>query len=198
MLLAILTGSGNVVPLSTVSPLDRVHSTMVLYRATFDGFFFFFLMIRRPPRSTLFPYTTLFRSRWGWAGPRLSRHCSASRRRGGPRLSRGRQGVETNGQALYVFPSFHACFPALGDRRCYVEGAAYGSRQRAQRICVSPGVDRGNHRLFKVIRRKQECEERPGDGLHDIAAVSRVGKAILGARAQVVRKTPYLIGHLLT
>src|SRR3712207_9128269 len=29
------------------------------------GIFFFFLMIRRPPRSTLFPYTTLFRSsRW--------------------------------------------------------------------------------------------------------------------------------------
>src|SRR2546428_8323652 len=32
----------------------------------FDSFhsiyFFFFLMIRRPPRSTLFPYTTLFRS----------------------------------------------------------------------------------------------------------------------------------------
>src|SRR5437773_5983099 len=25
--------------------------------------FFFFLMLRRPPRSTLFPYTTLFRSR---------------------------------------------------------------------------------------------------------------------------------------
>src|SRR5947207_10251124 len=29
--------------------------------------FFFFLMIRRPPRSTLFPYTTLFRSRDGVA-----------------------------------------------------------------------------------------------------------------------------------
>src|SRR6267142_1671459 len=29
--------------------------------------FFFFLMIRRPPRSTLFPYTTLFRS---VSGPR--------------------------------------------------------------------------------------------------------------------------------
>src|SRR2546430_4316426 len=27
-----------------------------------DFFVFFFLMIRRPPRSTLFPYTTLFRS----------------------------------------------------------------------------------------------------------------------------------------
>src|SRR5207249_11916013 len=25
---------------------------------------FFFLLIRRPPRSTLFPYTTLFRSSW--------------------------------------------------------------------------------------------------------------------------------------
>src|SRR5689334_25108124 len=29
----------------------------------FSILFFFFLMIRRPPRSTLFPYTTLFRSR---------------------------------------------------------------------------------------------------------------------------------------
>src|SRR3712207_7985113 len=30
---------------------------------------FFFLMIRRPPRSTLFPYTTLFRSpASGWGG----------------------------------------------------------------------------------------------------------------------------------
>src|SRR5258707_7435727 len=33
-------------------------------------FFFFFLMIRRPPRSTLFPYTTLFRS-FGTMGPVL-------------------------------------------------------------------------------------------------------------------------------
>src|SRR2546426_11185935 len=31
--------------------------------------FFFFLMIRRPPRSTLFPYTTLFRSGHGLARP---------------------------------------------------------------------------------------------------------------------------------
>src|SRR5205809_4641841 len=34
---------------------------IVLYHA-FMCLFFFFLMIRRPPRSTLFPYTTLFRS----------------------------------------------------------------------------------------------------------------------------------------
>src|SRR3712207_8316708 len=30
-------------------------------------YLFFFLMIRRPPRSTLFPYTTLFRSDSQWA-----------------------------------------------------------------------------------------------------------------------------------
>src|SRR5580704_17307160 len=29
---------------------------------------FFFLLIRRPPRSTLFPYTTFFRSWWGSRG----------------------------------------------------------------------------------------------------------------------------------
>src|SRR5438270_8972844 len=43
----------------------------------------FFLMIRRPPRSTLFPYTTLFRpcerSRPCQGGPRLARRHSASR-----------------------------------------------------------------------------------------------------------------------
>src|SRR5258708_16251629 len=33
------------------------------YRYGHIVIFFFFLMIRRPPRSTLFPYTTLFRSR---------------------------------------------------------------------------------------------------------------------------------------
>src|SRR6266508_6080536 len=37
---------------------------MMMYLLLFPFFLsFFFLMIRRPPRSTLFPYTTLFRSR---------------------------------------------------------------------------------------------------------------------------------------
>src|SRR5947208_7355023 len=44
--------------------------------------YFFFLMIRRPPRSTLFPYTTLFRSRtrgWSgaWAASRNTSTCAA-------------------------------------------------------------------------------------------------------------------------
>src|SRR2546427_4607135 len=50
-------------------------------------FLFFFLMIRRPPRSTLFPYTTLFRSdprqlrpphaRWGKGMPDLHSDAAA-------------------------------------------------------------------------------------------------------------------------
>src|SRR2546427_717292 len=39
---------------------------------------FFFLMIRRPPRSTLFPYTTLFRSPGGTSRPRCAACGSAT------------------------------------------------------------------------------------------------------------------------
>src|SRR6266481_9082577 len=52
---------------------------------------FFFLMIRRPPRSTLFPYTTLFRSRRAATDrspgriPQGSRRGAAARARGGAR-----------------------------------------------------------------------------------------------------------------
>src|SRR2546430_9015444 len=55
---------------------------------------FFFLMIRRPPRSTLFPYTTLFRSRASclpWLGlvlagpPKLIRYGSILGTAGGAR-----------------------------------------------------------------------------------------------------------------
>src|SRR5690349_24769321 len=41
-------------------------------------FFFFLLMIRRPPRSTLFPYTTLFRS--GSTAARRTARFPANRR----------------------------------------------------------------------------------------------------------------------
>src|SRR3712207_6932353 len=52
----------------------------------------FFLMIRRPPRSTLFPYTTLFRSRrpCGWP-PRPSR--------------RGRKAPDAGASRWYDLPS---------------------------------------------------------------------------------------------
>src|SRR3712207_7744319 len=48
--------------------------------------FFFFLMIRRPPRSTLFPYTTLFRSD---GGAQLRHHAPGPR---GPARLAAREG----------------------------------------------------------------------------------------------------------
>src|SRR3989454_9864033 len=50
---------------------------------------FFFLMIRRPPRSTLFPYTTLFRSRS--ASPTTTWNGRADRSRRSSWTGRGRQ-----------------------------------------------------------------------------------------------------------
>src|SRR5256885_17158167 len=47
-------------------------------------FLFFFLMIRRPPRSTLFPYTTLFRSLGFVAARHHDRHEGPNHRPGSP------------------------------------------------------------------------------------------------------------------
>src|SRR3989442_405697 len=49
--------------LSHSSSHGRRRAYLVLAVAGSYSLCFFFLMIRRPPRSTLFPYTTLFRSR---------------------------------------------------------------------------------------------------------------------------------------
>src|SRR2546422_9427120 len=49
---------------------------MIIHRRHLSVILFFFLMIRRPPRSTLFPYTTLFRSA-GVTVPSRSRDASA-------------------------------------------------------------------------------------------------------------------------
>src|SRR6266481_6199243 len=57
---------------SSPPPLSTGPSALAataLSRPALQPFCFFFLMIRRPPRSTLFPYTTLFRSR-----PQCQRH----------------------------------------------------------------------------------------------------------------------------
>src|SRR3990167_161099 len=46
-----------------------------------DALCVFFLMLRRPPRSTLFPYTTLFRSKCdGWALPGSEKTCGTNPR----------------------------------------------------------------------------------------------------------------------
>src|SRR5256885_7214323 len=60
---------------------------------------FFFLMIRRPPRSTLFPYTTLFRSDHGGReseGERRRGHCADAL--SGPLLPASGHGAAARGR----------------------------------------------------------------------------------------------------
>src|ERR1041385_9338451 len=58
---------------------------------------FFFLMIRRPPRSTLFPYTTLFRS------AHADRACGHRPRRSrGPPLQVDRKSTRLNSSHGYI------------------------------------------------------------------------------------------------
>src|SRR5215510_11083490 len=66
--------------------------------------YFFLLMIRRPPRSTLFPYTTLFRSRsrapgedsrWGSSRP-------ARAGSGSPRCGRDRKSTRLNSSHVAI------------------------------------------------------------------------------------------------
>src|SRR2546430_11795669 len=61
-----------------------ISSYLVSRPASSIDYFFFFLMIRRPPRSTLFPYTTLFRSR----RRRFPRRRRSPRRRPHPAAAR--------------------------------------------------------------------------------------------------------------
>src|SRR2546426_11874026 len=56
-------------------------SVVVFSVYIFLAFLFFFLMIRRPPRSTLFPYTTLFRSHPGFGASAPDAVGGGSRRR---------------------------------------------------------------------------------------------------------------------
>src|SRR6266550_6609589 len=69
------------------------HSTHSLHSS-----WLFFLMIRRPPRSTLFPYTTLFRSRRtpARAGP------AAPAPAGHRRLRRDRKSTRLNSSHGYI------------------------------------------------------------------------------------------------
>src|SRR6266496_198919 len=65
MLLKLMAASASIIRLwdfiTALCTIDR--NSTVSVGASVPHTFFFFLMIRRPPRSTLFPYTTLFRSR---------------------------------------------------------------------------------------------------------------------------------------
>src|SRR3712207_7773612 len=64
---------------------------------TLGFIYIFFLMIRRPPRSTLFPYTTLFRSR----RPRLLAH-EGRHQRGAQVVTDGERGADSERANLFA------------------------------------------------------------------------------------------------
>src|SRR3989449_11149189 len=110
--------------------------------------FFFFLMIRRPPRSTLFPYTTLFRSH------RVVRRVRPESGRGARTwcLQQFRS-VEPPGPGGAV-PRRHAAVPL---RLVVHEGG--GRRRRRSRRRSPPPVPRnqghhGRHRQARIRNRR--------------------------------------------
>src|SRR5437667_2334323 len=90
-------------------------------------------MIRRPPRSTLFPYTTLFRSHR--PEPRQRPHVSQP-----PRRSRRRDRKSTRLNSSHITISY-AVF-------------CLKKKKKDTKTCYSPSVrdaDRPNHRLNRSI-----------------------------------------------
>src|SRR3989454_7707912 len=93
-------------------------------------------MIRRPPRSTLFPYTTLFRSGFHTGTRSLSNRKGRGRRRGGrerePRIPKP-PGCSQGAQ--------RAVFCAVRVADFLAEGAGVGSLPRAwRRVGVPPAA----------------------------------------------------------
>src|SRR5436305_10121812 len=108
--------------------------------ATETTFLLFFLMIRRPPRSTLFPYTTLFRSHgskrgWRWIRgrrvPRPAADSSSSTRAGsGCRLGRSSGRSEEHTSELQSRPHL-VC-------RLLLEKKKNGERLKKLSCCDKP------------------------------------------------------------
>src|SRR5690348_17714744 len=106
--------------------------------------FFFFLMIRRPPRSTLFPYTTLFRSR---ATPRTRGRGSA--RRGASSRRRARRSEEHTSELQS--PVHLVCRLLLEKKKIDHVDANFGARQGGPRRAVGHATDAVPHHGRRVL-----------------------------------------------
>src|SRR2546425_10445010 len=101
------------------------------FYAVAHAFSIFFLMIRRPPRSTLFPYTTLFRSP---PSPRVRRRVGRDAE-GGPRAVGGDQTARSRADRA----------PTLRDRR--------RSTVAARAVARAPDPNQGRACVLRLARR---------------------------------------------
>src|SRR5687767_16039684 len=85
--------------------------------------YLFFLMIQRPPRSTLFPYTTLFRSRLVPARP--ARELAQQGRQAGAGRPRVRPEADSDGRLVSVQPSLLRPAPRSEEHTSELQSLAY-------------------------------------------------------------------------
>src|SRR3989449_5129896 len=150
------------------------------------SFFFFFLMIRRPPRSTLFPYTTLFRSQGGRAvhardesqgvavqdpAQHVPERVPARAEQSGQRRARHRGPRGARGRRRPLAPRRHGARPAQEDRG------------RGDRGGADDAVGRGAHGDLAGPRGAHRGGGRPGRRL-------RGGHREVTARAGAVGAPP--------
>src|SRR5256884_6927643 len=120
---------------------------------SYGYFLFFFLMIRRPPRSTLFPYTTLFRSR-GARGVARELFARGAHARDRPHGSGGVRGGGTPAQR-------ERGRRGGGDRRC-----APGCRAAADLGRIGRGGGRGGAAHARGGRRRDAHRAGRGGRWH--------------------------------
>src|SRR5258707_3772653 len=92
--------------------------------------YFFFLMIRRPPRSTLFPYTTLFRSDYQ----------RASWRRAGGEASSLRAGRRGVGEGAVAANPADRKSTRLNSSHANISYAVFCLKKKNTRYAVTPDV----------------------------------------------------------
>src|SRR2546429_1117112 len=99
-------------------------------------------MIRRPPRSTLFPYTTLFRSSPG------ARVAGADRRRGGPtRKAAGLHGRSEEHTSELQSRLHLVCRLLLEKKKLDLAGSRAGGGRKRDTACPRPTSVRDHTRM---------------------------------------------------
>src|SRR5256885_13028604 len=120
-------------------------SFFILEDACFYGvLFFFFLMIRRPPRSTLFPYTTLFRSRITSGDPS------------------GRYGVVNTVERMPLL-ALDRKSTRLNSSHLVISYAVFCLKKKTRDSCTFFTSNRRNNRMNKLRRQLMPWDRLPAD-----------------------------------